>query len=92
MQTALGEIHDCDVWIVSFGKEISAARKQKQTEQVAAFIWLLSHFVKLRTKHLRQAFDLWRDWEAQDASGKLRATLQSENQKSLLDRVSTVTG
>lgn len=76
MQTALGEVHDCDVWIESFGNEVSKARKQKQTEQVAAFVWLLSYFVKLRTKHLRKTFDLWRDWEAHDMSGNLRAALQ----------------
>jgi len=76
IQTALGEVHDCDVWIESFGNEVSKARKQKQTEQVAAYVWLLSHFVKLRTRHLRKAFDLWRDWEAHDTSGKLRAALQ----------------
>lgn len=80
MQTALGELHDCDVWIESFGKEVSRARKQKQTEQVAAYIWLLSHFIKLRTKHLREAFNLWRDWEAHDTSGKMRAALQLETQ------------
>ena len=76
IQTALGEVHDCDVWIESFGNEVSKARKQKQSEQVAAYVWLLSHFVKLRTRHLRKAFDLWRDWEAHDTSGKLRAALQ----------------
>ena len=78
LQTALGDLHDCDVWIESFGKHIREARKQKQTEQVAAFVWLLSHFVKLRTKHLREAFDLWTKWEADDAGGKLRALLNSE--------------
>jgi CHAD domain-containing protein len=72
MQTALGEVHDCDVWIDSIGKRINLARKQKQDDQIAAFIWLLSHFVKVRTKHLRQAYDLWRDWEANDVSGQVR--------------------
>ena len=72
MQTALGEVHDCDVWIESLGKRINLARKQKQDDQIAAFIWLLSHFVKLRTKHLRQAYDLWREWEADDVSGQVR--------------------
>ena len=76
IQTALGEVHDCDVWIESFGNEIRKARKEKQAEQVAAYVWLLSHFVKLRTRHLRKAFDLWRDWEAHDTSGKLRSALQ----------------
>lgn len=75
VQNALGNLHDCDVWIESFGEAISEARKQKQAEQVAAFVWLLSHFVKLRTKHLRKSFTEWSAWEAQDLSGKLRAAL-----------------
>lgn len=75
MQTALGEVHDCDVWIDSVGKQIEQARKQKQNDHVAALIWLLSHFVKLRTKHLRQAYDLWRDWEATDVSGQIRQAI-----------------
>jgi CHAD domain-containing protein len=78
MQTALGDVHDCDVWIESFGNQVNTARKQKQTAQVAAFVWLLSHFVKLRTKHLRTAYNLWRDWETHEMSAKLRAALQPE--------------
>ena len=78
LQTALGDVHDCDVWIESFGNEINKARKQKQDENLEAFVWLLSHFVKLRTKHLRKAFNLWRDWETEDTSGKLRTVLNSE--------------
>ena len=76
IQTALGELHDCDVWIESLGKKINNARKQKQEEHLAAFIWLLSHFVKLRTKHLRQAYNLWREWETNDVSGQLRQALR----------------
>ena len=72
LQTALGEVHDCDVWIENLGKRINDARKQKQEEHIAAFIWLLSHFVKIRTKHLRQAYDLWREWETTDVSGQVR--------------------
>jgi len=78
LQTALGDVHDCDVWIESFGNEINKLRKEKQIENLEAFVWLLSHFVKLRTKHLRKALNLWRDWEAHDASGKLRTILNTE--------------
>ena len=78
MQTALGDLHDCDVWIESFSNEINEARKQKQDAQVAAFVWLLNHFVKLRTKHLRRAFAEWTAWEAQDLSEKLRAILRNK--------------
>ena len=79
MQTALGDLHDCDVWIESFGEAIDDARKQKQDAQVAAFVWLLGHFVKLRTKHLRRAFGEWSKWEAQDLGGKLRESLRNKS-------------
>jgi CHAD domain-containing protein len=76
LQGALGELHDCDVWIESFGKQIIRARKQKDKQRAALLLWLLSHFVKTRTKHLHRAFARWREWETQDASGKLRTALE----------------
>jgi CHAD domain-containing protein len=76
LQTALGEVHDCDVWLDSISKQITEARKQKQDEQIAGFIWLLSHFVKVRTKHLRQAYDLWREWEANDVGDQVRHAIR----------------
>jgi len=79
IQTALGDVHDYDVWMESVGKEILSARKQKQPERVAALMWLLSYLVKLRTKHLRDAFARWSDWETQGVSGKLREILAAEH-------------
>jgi CHAD domain-containing protein len=76
IQGALGELHDCDVWIESVGKQIIRARKQKEKQQVAVLLWLLSHFLRLRAKQLTRAFARWREWETQDASGKLRAALE----------------
>jgi CHAD domain-containing protein len=90
LQTALGDVHDCDVWIESFGNEINKLRKEKQTENLEAFVWLLSHFVKLRTKHLRKALHVWRDWEADDASGKLRTVLNTEPKPARRRRKSSV--
>lgn len=79
IQTELGDVHDCDVWIESVGKQIINARKQKQHDQVAALMWLLSHLVKVRTKHLRQALACWREWETQEVSVKLREILAVEH-------------
>ncbi len=76
IQGALGDLHDCDVWIESVGKQIVRARKQKDKEQVAVLFWLLNYFVKLRTKYLQRTFLRWREWEKQDASGKVRAALE----------------
>ena len=75
IQTALGDIHDCDVWIASTGKQIVRARKQNEHERLKGLVSLLSYFTKLRTKYLRRALDRWSEWEAQDSSGKLRAAL-----------------
>ena len=91
VQAALGDVHDCDVWIESFGKQIAAARKDKHDERVGAFVWLLGHFVKLRTKHLRQAFGRWCEWEAHDVSAKLRASLHSERRASVSSKAAAVT-
>ena len=77
IQSALGDVHDSDVWIESLGKQINAARKQKQEEQLTALVWLMNHFIKLRTKYLHQSFSRWRDWEAEEISAKIRAGLAS---------------
>lgn len=78
IQSALGDVHDCDVWIESFNKLVGRARKEKKDEQVAAIVWLLNHFMKVRTKHLRQALTRWRQWEANEASDKLRTVLKQK--------------
>lgn len=75
LQSTLGDVHDCDVWIESLGKDIADARKHKQENEVAALVWLLNNFVKLRTRYLRHALSRWREWETQKATDKLRATL-----------------
>ena len=75
IQSALGELHDCDVWIESLGEQISEARKQKQDEQLTGFVWLMNHFMKLRTKHLHRAFARWRDWEKEETSTKIHDVL-----------------
>lgn len=75
IQSALGELHDCDVWIESLGEQIAEARKQKQDELLNGFVWLMNHFMKLRTKHLHQAFSRWRDWEKEDTSARIHEML-----------------
>jgi CHAD domain-containing protein len=75
MQTALGDLHDCDVWIASAGKLIVRARKQNEEHRVKSLIALLNHLNKQRTKHLRRALARWSEWEAHNTSGRIRAAL-----------------
>lgn len=78
LQTTLGDLHDCDSWILIIGDEIVPARKENAKEKLAAFVWLLNHFTTIRTRHLRDAFNRWREWEKHDTSGKLRAAIAEE--------------
>jgi CHAD domain-containing protein len=82
LQTSLGELHDCDIWIEHFGKRLHRV-KTKPGEQAtpqderAAMIWLLSHFTRLRTKHFRAALARWHEWESKDFCNRLAATLRT---------------
>jgi CHAD domain-containing protein len=68
LQTSLGELHDCDVWIA----ELGAAWRKKDTRleetpeaqgKRAAAVWLLDYFVKERADHFRDALARWHEWE-----------------------------
>jgi CHAD domain-containing protein len=60
MQTSLGELHDCDVWIEELGKQLAKANGENKT---SATVWLLSYYVKTRTKHYRAALERWNEWQ-----------------------------
>lgn len=75
LQTSLGELHDCDVWIEDLGRRLKRGAKQHAPDretflQRAACAWLLKHFAKLRTEHYRDALERWEKW---DAAGFLRS-------------------
>lgn len=83
MQSSLGELHDCDLWIEHFGKRLSRLKKKASSERATsederdAMIWLLSDFSRLRTKHFRAALALWHEWEEKDFCNRLTATLRT---------------
>ena len=84
LQTALGDLHDCDVWIADSGDYLSDPTKQKATgqaakEQEVAAVWLLAYFVRLRTKHFRNALARWRDWDTNDSTEQLRKIVQVDS-------------
>ena len=83
IQSALGELHDCDLWIEHFGRRLSRLKKKANSERVTsqderdAMIWLLSHFSRLRTKHFRAALARWYEWEEKDLCNRLTAILRT---------------
>lgn len=73
MQTFLGELHDCDVWIENLRKRLSKAQDGKHQ----ADFWLLSRFTKKRTKNYRAALRLWSKWRKNNFIKRLKAVLQT---------------
>lgn len=83
MQSSLGELHDCDVWIADLGETLRGKLRVRSNdtgdglsaddaEKQRAAIWLLSHFTKMRTKHFRAALERWHDWETRSFFNRLR--------------------
>jgi CHAD domain-containing protein len=77
LQTSLGELHDSDIWIETFGEHLNG--KEHPKDRAAAALWLLSHFVRLHSKHLRNTLAKWRDWEANEFGSRLRDCLQQDS-------------
>lgn len=63
MQGHLGDLHDCDLWIGDLEKQLTGKDKDTVTPQFQAAAWLMSEFVKKRTKEYRAALELWIDWQ-----------------------------
>ena len=61
LQTTLGELHDCDLWIADLGEALQDGG-ESENERSAA-IWLLDYFVRERTDLFRSALARWHEWE-----------------------------
>ena len=83
LQTALGDLRDCDTWIEDLGPRLDRRREQSDSIvlRVAdlpvrpAAAWLLGHFTKERGEHYNRALTLWQGWEAEGFFGRMRETL-----------------
>jgi CHAD domain-containing protein len=80
MQTSLGEMHDCDVWIKSLGTRLKqTAGKDKSDEEHARLragaAWLVRHFAAERMEHYGDALARWQQWETEGFLDKLESIL-----------------
>jgi len=79
LQTSLGKLHDCDIWIERFGKAATKPEPPVDFDYRATAVWLLCHFMKLRNKHLIRALSEWNEWERDGLSAQLRQLVQSDS-------------
>ncbi len=73
MQTHLGDVHDCDVWIAQLKQDLRAKkRKALKGQEREAAVWLLSRFTRRRDKAYRSALELWSEWERSGLLDRLK--------------------
>jgi hypothetical protein len=89
LQTALGELHDADVWIAMLGKMLRTQTKKENQRswhetldgsdstatRRAAAVWLLRHEIKARAKHFNGALALWHKWQTNGSAARLADAL-----------------
>jgi CHAD domain-containing protein len=76
MQSFLGEVHDCDVWLEDLSARMLERRNGAAVgSEHKAAVWLLSEFIKNRTKNYRAALKLWSEWEATDFAERMQAII-----------------
>ena len=77
MQTLLGNVHDCDVWIESLSNMLAGKVKGKElckTERAAA-VRLISDFTGERSKNYRAALKLWNEWDKNGFFEQLKSSV-----------------
>ena len=81
LQTSLGELHDCDVWIANLGSRLKkkgasdGGTGPNLVRENEAVVWLLQHFVNERTKHYCRTLARWHKWETEGFLQGLKAMM-----------------
>ena len=71
LQTSLGELHDCDVWINSLGSLLKRTARKAGSDGAIVKLregaaWLLKHFARERMEHYCDALARWDQWQADE--------------------------
>lgn len=75
LQSHLGEVHDCDTWIAYLSRDLKHDSSNRNLDRQTA-AWLISEFLRRRTKEYRSALKLWNEWESIAFAERLREDIQ----------------
>jgi len=85
MQTSLGELHDCDVWILSLGARLKRNARKKTANPAELKVrdgatWLLKHFASARTEHYRDAVSRCEQWQTEGFLEQIATKISAESE------------
>jgi CHAD domain-containing protein len=94
LQTSLGELHDCDVWLEDLGRLLRGFRKheddddeedgpvltEREAQMRSAAVWLMRRYARERMKHYSDALARWHEWETRDFFKHLREAFAEHTQ------------
>jgi len=72
LQSSLGELHDCDIWLSTLGKPEFRSIEHFPRETL---VWLINYFLRMRTKNFGKALKQLQEWERNDFSSQIRSML-----------------
>lgn len=81
LQTSLGELHDCDVWLDNLGTRLRQMARRGQrdeptTQIKAGAVALIREFARVRTERYRESLTRWQHWETDGLLEQFRAALE----------------
>ncbi len=77
MQSYLGDVHDYDVWIAAMQARLKSNKRKPPifNSDSTASAWLISQFIRRRTRAYRSALELWSKWETEGFAANLQNTV-----------------
>ena len=83
LQTSLGELHDCDVWLDHLAARLKQTARRSSHHETNACVragatWLIRHFAAERMEHYRAALGRWQEWTTSGFLVNLERSLGSE--------------
>ena len=92
LQTSLGELHDCDVWMAELGTSLKrlgrkATLEEPEVKMRAGATWLLKHLAMERMRHYRDALARWEQWQADGFIERLGRLLEVDAPTSQIEKL-----